>query len=101
MHLKTSDPKAAEINHILLDGKRVVMVVELDTDEGWVDIILPKIDENKAELIEAGGADKVSDRYFDKEGQEKVPAGSVEWETKRLFGKVEVDFREDSQPSSD
>jgi hypothetical protein len=73
------------------------MAVELNTEEGWVDVMLPKIDESKAELIEM---DKVSDRYFDEDGQEKVPAGSLEWETKRLHGKVEVIFRDDAKPSS-
>ena len=98
MHLKVSDPKAAEIDSIFLDEKEVVMAVELNTDEGWVDVILPKIDESKAELVQM---DKVADRYFDKEGTEKVPAASLEWETKRLFGKVEVNFRDDPQSSSD
>jgi len=103
MHLKSSDPRAADIVHVLCNGKRVNMAVELDTDEGWVDVILPKVDP-KAELVEAGGLDKVSDRYFeaDKDGNpvEKTPAPSVEWETKRLHGEVKVIFREDTKPSS-
>lgn len=99
MHLKSSDPRAADIVHVICNGKRVNMAVELDTDEGWVDVMLPKVDEAKAEVVESGGIDKVSDRYFetDKEGNpvEKVPAASVEWETKRIHGEVQVIFRND------
>lgn len=105
MHLKSSDPRAADIVHVICDGKRVNMAVELNTDEGWVDVILPKVDETKAELVESGGLDKVSDHYFetDKEGKtaERLPATAVEWETKRLHGEVQVVFREDTKPSSD
>jgi len=104
MHLKSSDPKAADIMHVVCNGKRVTMAVELDTDEGWVDVMLPKVDETKAELVESGGIEKVSSRYFetDKDGKpvERVPAASVEWETKRIYGEVQVVFREDSEPSS-
>ena len=97
MHLKSEDPRAADIQVVLVNGKRVATAVEFDTEEGWVDVIIPKIDPAKAELVEM---DKVSDRYFDEKGVEQVPAPSLECETKRLHVTVEVIFREDPKPSS-
>ena len=88
MHLKSEDPKAADIHVVILDGRRVTMAVEFDTDEGWVDVLLPKTDPVKEKLIEAG-----------KKTTEEIPTPSLEWETVRRFGKVEVIFH-DSPKSS-
>ena len=90
MKIKSEDPVAAEIVAVMVDGKRVPMAVELDTEEGWVDVMVPKVDESTATQI-----NKVSMPHaLKKDGTIKAPAESVEWEKKRIHGSVEVIVRD-------
>jgi hypothetical protein len=53
-HLSMDDPRAADVDHVLLDGQRVEGVIELNEVEGWLvrypgDVRQPK------EVLEARG----------------------------------------------
>jgi len=108
MRVLIDDPKAADVNVVLLDGKIVKMAIAFDTDEGWVDVMLPKKAQKEVmlgkqtkenyipNLVTMPEFEKVKD---EKTGEikevPKVPATSVEWETKRLHGDVEIIWRKD------
>jgi len=78
MKLQVDQPEAAKVLRVLVDGKPVAQAVSLDTDAGWVDVVVPKVDD--AVSIEAGGRINIKEEFNPE----------FEWETKRLFGKVEV-----------
>lgn len=81
MRIKAEDQKAADIIAILLDGKKVPGAAELDTKEGWVDVMVPK------QVAPAPGKEEEVDI------DTTLPAPSVEWERKRLHGNIEVIWR--------
>ena len=71
------------VQKILLNGIRQKTAVELDTEEGWVDVLIPKI-ENAIQAV-SGRAIEVPDALPE-----------FDWEKKRLFGKVEVIWDKDA-----
>jgi hypothetical protein len=82
MKLHANQPEAAKILRVLVDGKPVAQAVSLDTEEGWVDILLPKVVKSK-EYTTGQAVDITKDNSAETE---------LEWETKRLYGKVDVVF---------
>lgn len=74
MRLKAQSKEAERVAAILLDGKIVSNVVELDTDEGWVDVAIPSFYDEPV-TMETGEVRELA---------------TFEWVIKRLFGKVEI-----------
>lgn len=82
MRLVASDPKAATVKAVFVDGKRVLDPVELDTEEGWVVARVPVVSESMA-----------LDQNVSKEVREarEVDQG-FSWKETKLTGKVLVIF---------
>lgn len=104
MRLNYDDPSASKIRKILLNGKplRMSVVTALDTDEGWVDtihVILP--DSMVVEKNKRKGNEIRSDQLVVDTSSGEIPAPPLEWETKRLHGKVEIIWNDGSKSSSD
>lgn len=82
MRLTATDSKAKEVKAVLLDGKPVPMVVEVDTNEGWVLSAVPDI--QKDNLIKSNDTVKVNE-----DNQNECDIKTV-----KRFGKVEVIFHD-------
>ena len=79
MRIKASDPKAAEIFVVLVDGKRVPFPIEIDTDEGWVLAAIPVIPKSIEEV-----------EVVNPDTDDPNATGEAQWIEKKLEGKVEV-----------
>lgn len=87
MRINADDEEVVQyIREVTVDGKRVAMATLIDTEEGWVEVKVPHI--QKAAVLEAGKDVDISD---DNAGQTQF-----DWETKRLYGRVEVVWHDDT-----
>lgn len=84
MKLKASDPEAANVAVVLVNGKRVPFPVELDTDEGWVLAAIPVIPDSVEEVT-----------VVDPDTDNPQATADAQWITKKLVGEVEVILYED------
>jgi len=73
MRIKATDSKAAKIQAVFVNNKRVVMPVELDTEQGWVDVLVPEL----PLAIDSSPGDEKAD-------------GEFSYKTIRLRGEVKV-----------
>ena len=90
MRINADDEEVVKyIKEVSVNGKRVAMATLIDTEEGWVEVKIPHI--QKAAKLEAGNQVDISD---DNAGQTQF-----DWETKRLYGKVEVVWHDDTPTS--
>jgi hypothetical protein len=87
MRINATDEEVVKyIRTIKLDGKRVATALEVDTEEGWIDVVVPKV--KSAKSFRAGETVDISN---DDEGQFEF-----DFERKRIFGKVEVVWHDDT-----
>jgi hypothetical protein len=66
--MKVGDPESHKVREVLVDGVLSTMTVALDTEEGWVEELVPR--------------EEMKDDEWD----------GVSWPTRRREGKVEVVF---------
>lgn len=85
MRLKATDPEAANVAVVKVDGKIVKFPIELDTDEGWCLANMPLPPPVVEEI-----------QNPDPEDDNPLDAGDARWVQVKLTGKVEVIFDEDS-----
>jgi len=83
MRIKASDPKAAEIAAVFVDGKRVPFPVELDTEEGWVLAAIPVIPKSVEEVA-----------VVDPDTDDPEATSTAQWIEKKLEGEVKVVLHE-------
>jgi hypothetical protein len=81
MRIKATDPEASSIAMVRVDGKRVLMPFEFDTEEGWCDAYVPKT---------FGGVQYNSKAASTGNKFDSPP--DFRYEMIRLHGKVEVLF---------
>ena len=87
MRIDINDEEVVKyIKWVTLDGKRVAMATLLDTEEGWIEVRVPHV--QHAAKVEAGKIVDISD--------ESAGQYQFDWETKRLYGKVEVIWHDDT-----
>ena len=73
MHLKATDPQSEQVVLVKVNDKVVKLPVELDTEEGWVDCVVPDVN---------GAPEGVHVARED--------CDPSEWVITRLHGQVEV-----------
>ena len=80
MRIDQNSEEVSRVKRVTVDGKALVtaLVVTLDTDEGWVDIAIPRI---LKKLPESGAVELLQDE-------------SVDIDIKRLTGTVKVLWHE-------
>ena len=89
MRLTIDDKEAQDVLAVTLNGKRVAMPVAFDTDEGWVDALVPQI-ENVAIVKEGDTIDINNNPNYD--------APLYDYITKRFNGDVKVIWNKDKGP---
>jgi hypothetical protein len=89
MKLTMKDEESKKVKAVLVDGKRVVMPIAFDTDEGWVDVLVPNI--QKEQSIRAGSQVDI----------ENAGTTELDWQNQRIQGKIEVLWYENTPSISD
>ena len=79
MRIKASDPQAANIAAVFVDGQRVPFPVELDTEEGWVLAAIPVVPQSVKEV-----------KVVDPDTDNPEETSDAQWVTKKFTGKVTV-----------
>lgn len=83
MHIIANTLQGERVKAVYINGKKVLMPFELDTDEGWVDAYVPKL---------FGGVQYVAGEEVENMNYEPT----FEHELVRLEGTVVVEFKEDN-----
>jgi len=83
MRIKANQEEATKVSFVTVDNKRVERVYEVDDDEGWVDVLLPKLPKD---TLEANPTEAFDETIID--------VGECDWEIKRLKGQVVIHFNE-------
>ena len=86
MRLIMSDPKAADVKSVKVDGKMVATAVEVDTDEGWVIAVVPDLPA-KRHIYEEGDNIEV----LEKDDDDPATFG---WMRIKYTGNIEVLFND-------
>ena len=86
MRIRVDQPEGALVDAIYLDGKRLIMCIEADDEEGWVKISLPP-KQIPTDLMPNLAKDEKALYVGD-------PIGPDDWEEKTLFGVVDIVMRE-------
>lgn len=81
MRFKAEDEVAKKVQAVFINNKRVAMPVELDTDQGWVDVLVPVVPQSSVDIRDRSVAAKVEDT--------SEPA-NFEYKRVRLNGSVHV-----------
>jgi len=80
MRILADSKEGQKVRQVTVDGKPCISVVELDTEEGWVKVLVPK---NVIPLT------KEDSTVAKEDGQ------SLKWDTRVLYGHVEVTLNEE------
>jgi hypothetical protein len=85
MKISINDSKAAEVESVYLDGKRLVTCIEASEEEGYVIVLIPPPDPVKDDP-DFNSKDKLTIVQED-------PFDATDWVQKRLEGDVEIVLR--------
>lgn len=95
MQLKITDPKAATVKSVFLNGKRILTPVGFDTVAGWVDYIDPNV--NDLKISADSGISKIDDKFIQERSPNAVlddPPQEMKHSIVRKLGKVQVVFQD-------
>lgn len=83
MKITVNDPRAALVDAVFVDGKRLVTCIEADDEAGYAIVLVPPPDPaQKENLLKELGTLVVEDQH-----------DPEDWQQKRLEGNVEIIFK--------